>query len=470
LLLLLGAFALSRAAAYAAGVRFDSAPLGYFWQIIDPELLRTRLLESLFYLHAQPPLFNAYLGAVLKLFPVHFEGALQAVYLGLGLVQAVGVYLLLCALGFRRWTSAIVAAALSVTPAALIYENWLFYEYPTVTLLVLSALALHRFLVRGTILWGACFFGLLATVMYLRSFFQVAWLLLVIALLLLTRPDRRRATLLTGAGAAAVVLLLIGKNLVVFGVPTTSSWFGMNLAEVVYSQVPRAERERLVERGELSRVSLLDPFSDPSEYLAVARRPPERGVPVLDRLTKTSGRENMNNEILIGVSRDYAKDSLRLIRRRPAAYAKAVVYSGGLYLQPSTETPFVTANRSQLGWYGTVFDRAVLLQPADDEIGWAILAVHTAALLYGLVLAVRLLNRRVEATATSVTLAYVWLTLAYVTIVVALTQVMENERMRYLVDPLALVLFAAAVRETAAWRASRRRGGETPAAELARSA
>jgi hypothetical protein len=453
----LGVFMLSRLAVYAAGVRFDSAPLGYFWQILDPELLRTRLLESLFYLHAQPPLFNAYLGAVLKLFPVHFAGVLHAMYLGLGLVQAVGVYLLLCALGFRRWTSAIVAAALSVTPASLIYENWLFYEYPTVTLLVLSALALHRFLFRGTILWGVCFFGLLATVMYLRSFFQVAWLLLVIALVLFTRPDRRRATLLTGAGAAAAVLLLIGKNLVVFGVPTTSSWVGMNLVQVVYSQVPLAERQSLAERGDLSRVSLLPPFSDPAEYLAVAPRPPARGVPAVDRLTKSNGRENMNSEIMIGVSRDYMKDALRMIRRRPGAYGRAVLLSGGEYLWPATETPFVAANRSKLEPYATAVDRALLLQPRHGKIAWGIFALHAAALLYGCLLALRLLRRRIEATPTSVTLAYTWLTLAYVTIVVALTEVLENERKRYVVDAFAVVLAAAAVREAAAWRASRRR-------------
>jgi hypothetical protein len=58
-------FGASRAAAYAAGVRFDSSPLAFCWQLVDPDLLRTRLLESLFYLHGQPPLFNLYLGVLL---------------------------------------------------------------------------------------------------------------------------------------------------------------------------------------------------------------------------------------------------------------------------------------------------------------------------------------------------------------------------------------------------------------------
>lgn len=44
-------FAVSRAVAYAFGVRFNANSIRCFPQIVDPELLRSQLLESLFYLH-----------------------------------------------------------------------------------------------------------------------------------------------------------------------------------------------------------------------------------------------------------------------------------------------------------------------------------------------------------------------------------------------------------------------------------
>ena len=50
-----------------AGVRFDAHALGIYYQFIDPPLLESRLLESLFYSHGQPPLFNLFLGLVLKI-------------------------------------------------------------------------------------------------------------------------------------------------------------------------------------------------------------------------------------------------------------------------------------------------------------------------------------------------------------------------------------------------------------------
>ena len=61
---ILSIFAISRAAYYAAGVRFDITPLDKFFQIADPLLLRTRLFETLLYLHTQPPGFNLMIGVV----------------------------------------------------------------------------------------------------------------------------------------------------------------------------------------------------------------------------------------------------------------------------------------------------------------------------------------------------------------------------------------------------------------------
>ncbi len=456
------AFAVSRGAAYGAGVRFDSSPLEYFLQYIDPDLLETRLLESLFYLHGQPPLFNLLLGVVLKLAPGHFGAAMHAVYLSLGLMLSLAMYLVLVRVGLRRWTSAVVAALLSATPAFVLYENWLFYEYPVAALLVLSALALSEFLRRGTFLSASTFFLLLASVIYVRSIFQIAWLLLALGLLLAVRADLRRTVLLASALPTLVVLLLIVKNVVLFGVPTTSSWFGMNLAQVVYHAIPAADRRPYVERGELSRVSLIDPFSPPAEYRPfVSSR--ATGVPVLDSFVKSGGAPNMNNKILIDVSREYFSDSLYLVRVRPRAYARAIVDGGKLYLRPTTVQGFIAQNRSEIEAYDDLFNRVVLLRTRHAfNIGWTILAAHVLALIYGLRLTYRLLRRRVVASAAAVTLAYVWLTLAYCTVIVTFTQVVENDRIRFFLDPLVVILVAVPVRDTfhnVSLRRSRRGAG-----------
>jgi hypothetical protein len=58
-------FAVSRLGYYLLGVRFDARPVLHYYQFADPELLKHRLFESLFYLHVQPPGWNFYTGAVL---------------------------------------------------------------------------------------------------------------------------------------------------------------------------------------------------------------------------------------------------------------------------------------------------------------------------------------------------------------------------------------------------------------------
>ena len=444
-LLLLAAFAVSRGAAYGAGVRFDAGTLEDYWQFIDPELLRTRLLESLYYLHSQPPLFNLLLGVGLKLAPDHFGAAMHAVYLVLGLMLSLAMYLVLVRVGLGRWTSAVVAALLSATPAFLLYENWLFYEYPVAALLVLSALALSEFLRRGTFWSASAFFVLLASIIYVRSIFQIAWLVLSLGLLLAVRPDLRRTVLWASALPVLLVLLLIVKNVIVFGVPATSSWFGMNLAQVVYYAIPAADRRPYVERGELSRVSLIDPFSAPADYLPFVPAPRATGVPVLDRFVKSEGSRNLNNKIMIDVSRDYFRDSIHMVRVRPRAYARAIVDGGKLYLRP---TKVGGQNQSEIQGYEDVFNRVVLLQTRYlVDFGWTILAAHVFALVYGLRLTYRLLRRRIVASVASVTLAYVWLTLAYTTVIVTFAQIAENDRIRFLLDPLVVILLAVPVRD-----------------------
>src|SRR6266571_3865653 len=158
-LLALGvAFVVSRIGIYWAGVRFDASPLPEFYQYIDPLLLKHRLLESLFYLHSQPPLYNLGLGVLLKLFPGHFSAAAHAVYLVLGLVLGLASYSLLVRLGLPDWGAAALAVLVAVSPATLLYENWLFYEYPVAALLVLSAVVFDCFLRRRCFWTGFGFF------------------------------------------------------------------------------------------------------------------------------------------------------------------------------------------------------------------------------------------------------------------------------------------------------------------------
>jgi Dolichyl-phosphate-mannose-protein mannosyltransferase len=439
------AWAVSRVAAYAAGVRFDAGTLGVFWQLIEPDLLRHRLLESLYYLHSQPPLFNLFLGAVLKTFPTGSTHVFQAVYSLLGLVEAVTVYALLARLGTSRAVAVAGGMLVAVLPATILYENWLFYEFPVAVALLLAALALHRFVERGSVAWGIAFFTLLAAVMYTRSVFQHVWLAAALLLVLVSAPQLWRRALLTAAIPLMAVALLYAKNVVEFGVFGTSSWSGMNVAQVIFTSVPVEERAQLVREGTLSRVSLADPFSDLSAYRGAYEPPAPTGIPVLDRAKMANGDANRNNLAYVEISRKYMRDALALIRERPDAYADSVLDGLQLFLTPSSDFLFVEENRQRIRPYEHVFNGFVLGRtPHVRGIAWGILLAYLIAFVYGSIVFARALRRR-DGDAASVTVAFVWLTVVYVTLVLVLAQVTENQRIRYLIDPLAVVLVALAV-------------------------
>ena len=150
--ILTGAFAVSRLIAAAAGVRFDSNVLDGtrntdMWQLLDVRLLKYHLIESVWHLNSQPPLFNLYCGLVLKLpagMQVPFE-VVSALILGLAIVLCT--YLLMVELGVPRLVAVLVTLVCVVaSPAYILYENWLNYSYPTAAFGVIAAWCLVRYL------------------------------------------------------------------------------------------------------------------------------------------------------------------------------------------------------------------------------------------------------------------------------------------------------------------------------------
>ncbi|MES2387281.1 MAG: hypothetical protein V4543_04725, partial [Bacteroidota bacterium] len=93
-LILLGlVFIISRILAYLAGVRFDSdTMLADTWQLADAKLLQTNLLQTIFYLNTQPPLFNLFVGLVLKIFPHSYNAFLHVVFVLLGALNGYCLY------------------------------------------------------------------------------------------------------------------------------------------------------------------------------------------------------------------------------------------------------------------------------------------------------------------------------------------------------------------------------------------
>src|SRR5262245_44182174 len=79
----------ARVAYFVAGVRFDTSPFPGYMQFIDDELLRERLIESIWYSHAHPPGLSLLVGLAYRSFGDHAPLFLSLLYHGLGFAVAL---------------------------------------------------------------------------------------------------------------------------------------------------------------------------------------------------------------------------------------------------------------------------------------------------------------------------------------------------------------------------------------------
>jgi len=468
-------FAVSRVLYGLAGVRFDTAvPLRGYMHFIDVRLLQHDLWNSLWHFHAQPPLFNLFLGMVLHL-PGSHGAWFHVFFVTMGAALTVTMFLLMRELGVSVGLAFVTTALFVVLPVTVLYENFLLYTYPVALLLLVSGLFLVRYLRTRRPLYGFVFFGALAALVLLRGTFHLAWLLAVaVGILIFARPRSHRALALLLIPVIAAVFWY-GKNWVQFGITSSSSWAGMNLAKVTLQQAPRAELEDLVRRGELSRQALIVPFSAPEVYQPLPRR---TGIAVLDEHRKTGGAINYNHMVYVKVSDRYFDDAVRFIRAHPTQYTRTVGYSFRFFWLPGSDW---RSERPITDGLDRFLNRFLFLQPrgyfshelhgytspvstyAPDlaQMAWGPVLVYLAVWVTSISAAWAVLRRKQLADrARTVTIAFLGLTVLYATVVSNAFEVGENNRFRFETDPVVWVLFVvllARLAHGASTRFARRR-------------
>jgi hypothetical protein len=476
------------------GVSFEISDK--LWQLLDAEVLRTDPLRSLYFLHAQPPLFNALYAASLQLPAGIGPSFLQIVY-GLSSIAMVVIFhFFLRRFGYGPVVAAVGAAGFSVLPQVLIYENMFHYAHLEATLVLggmyfaATYLSGHRL---GSLAGLACCLVALAL---LRSLFHLAWVAVaLLAIWHLGRPrfDRTLPSLLVVVAAIAMVTSLYVKNRVEFGFFSSSSWQGLNTVSMAlplragdagaFPAVADDFRARLA-RGDFS----------PSASLAIAASnfwagwlptakgcaAGERPVVALCSIRKSNGEENFNNIAIIRYARELGGDAVHAVRLYPAFYARRVASS----LMTFFGTPSWSYAKPGMALqaYATAWDRLVLFQPdrafspeRSHDTGWALVASRflsaslplCAFVLGGVLLIVVRGAAEAIGTLRGRGRSADWIFPMLVTgLFLVLPNVInggETDRIRYSIEPVLLLAWADAAivlwREVRRRSSQRRRGG-----------
>ncbi len=487
-LLLLLVFAVSRIVYYALGVRFDARPLSTFFQIIDPELLRHRLLESLYYLHAQPPGFNLYAGILLKLFPIHYAIAFHALHLILGAAICCLLYHLMCACGVHSAIAFVLSALFTISPGVVMFENFFLYEYLVVFLLIAAATALYHFFQRKNSVYAATVFSCIFLLVLIRSHFQLIFLLLVFACLVYFGKPRRRAILWAGSIPVLLASAFYLKNWVLFGTLSGNTWMGMNMDVITSHQLTPPEAQDLIHAGIISPVSLIDAGAPISAYARFITPPRKTGIPVLDEQVTSTGATNFNNIAFLQVDRYYIRDGPAILRHYPRAYLRSIEKAWFSYFLPTGDFSNFDLNRPKIWAIDRFFNVVFFGQWKDatdrKQLGAMQANGHSLSLiLYTgtfLIVGLPLLwaggiyylitgwRKKTLDGATIALLVFLLSTITYLTSVANFLSSFEGNRYRFQMDGFFLVLFGMALEQARQGLSEKRQPSDLKPAEFTR--
>jgi len=369
-------------------------------------------------------------------------GFLHGLFMGFGLVLALVLFYGLLELDWPPRIALLTVVVAALTPGWIVYENWLFYDFPVLVLLAVACLGLFRFSRTGQWTDLVVFVAAVTSVTLTRSLFHLVWAIGSIGMIAFLRPrlGYRQALVVF-----ALPLVLIGgwyaKNGIVFGFFGSSSWLGFSLAKTATAKLEPVDREAMVAKGEISSFALVTPFSPLERYESAAGvHFQDSGVAALSRRFKSSGAPNFNHRGFVDVSDRCRKDALRVIRVRPAIYGKSVFtalrrfFSSSVAFPPFLENLVVMA---PIYYFGEMtWDRPVV-------VGAVFLGVLLFS-FFGTLSALRQ-DRRSQGV---VRLWVLW-TLLWVLVVGSLVEIGENHRFRFMVTPLVWLTLADAGRRMA---------------------
>lgn len=444
LVVLVIAFFASRFLYFDIGIRFDSTLLFSGIQFLDVNLLQHRLIESIFHLHCQPPLFNLLLGVMLKAFPGSIDTAFHVLFMGFGLILVLSMYGVSRMVGVPTILSLTITILYLASPAAVLYENFLLYTYPTASLLCLSALLLALWDRTGSHAFGAAFFSTLGAVILTRSVFQMPWFLAVGLIVAASAGTERRSVV----GLAIVPFLIVcswqAKNYVQFGSVATSTLLGLNLTRNTVERLSPDQVTEMVRAGRLSGLATMPALSEFEAYGLDDPQP--TGIPALDQKVKERPSVGPNHNFVgyIQVSNLRLQDALIVIASHPAQFAQNVLDAVSIWLRPAFEALHGTRNAEALGF----LDPVLVTQGAEGVSRWLsgglVALCYIVALLYGAAVTVRLV-RDSDISPCRPVMAFMWLTVLYAAIVVNLTEIWENNRIRFMTDPYVWIMVASAL-------------------------
>ena len=430
--------------ATGVSIRHDFPPStwDFFWQNIPAVDLRDRALQSLWHLHAQPPLWNALNAPLIKLFGDAQPDALQVVHIALGAGMAALAVVIAARLTGSAIAGAVAGALVALNPALVLYEAYALYEVLCAFLLMVAFWMVLRAGPEGRTGPLLVAVAAIAALVLTRSLYHVAVMLPAVAGATLLARNRRVVLV----GALALALLPLGwyaKNRVQSGFFGGSSWYGMGLWRVALFRYQPADLAPLAADGGLDPVVGILAFSPPSAYRRLGYDR-ESSVPLLSR-------DDYHNVNVPAISAAYGRSASALIRFSPVHFVGNALIGYGNFSAPSSEYDHLAPDRDRMGLHVGAYRLITglpLVRAADRGLPIGTFGSLFALLIpLGLVahgaLLVRQARREGLGRALCLDAALVGASaiVLYTTLVGSALELGENVRFKFMIEPLLLTVW-----------------------------
>lgn len=411
------------------------------WQYLNIETLKHNLLNGVWYDHTQPPIFNIFLGFIIKLSGSHAPLVFSIVFKVLTLLNSFLLLRIIKQQSSHKYIPIFFTILYLLSPATMLFENELFYTTFVSLLLLVSCNFLTQYQSSANPKNIIGFLLAISLICLTRSMYHLVWLLLPVLYLIIYHRKQKyfRKLLFTGLFFIVLVSSWYVKNYQIFGKFTASTWQGMNIARNVFHDVLITDS---------AKIAAIEPFSKISAYKKFLLRDPDpkfRNLNDRDLMQEYKNDTFINEKHIsyIKISDLYMQESKLEIKNNPAGYLKNVVQSSIIFFTPATRYPVNELQARKLKYYDLFysFNLSQLAQSKQERrIALTLSALPKLAIyLFVFFLTIKNGIRRKHIPIIPLFIIY---TIAYVFCISSLFEHYENMRFRFEVEPLFLILTA----------------------------
>jgi hypothetical protein len=429
--IIIGFFILSRIFLFFIGMKFDGSVLDWCWQCIDETLYKDRFLESLWYINGQPPLFNFFLGAVYKLANPYFSVIFELVFKLISLISALLIYKILSLVHVNQKFSLACSILYLILPFVIIYENWLFYNFPATAILLSICYFFLKCLKDLTSRNLAFCFGWASFLCLYLSMYHIIWYLGLMLLLIVTLGFRSKI-LIYGLFFLSPIVFWYGKNYVLYGQFAGSTWLGMSLEKFIWPH-----------RSAIGNVDIFGPIKKYKHLLKEDNRYPD--VKVLHMDEKVNGSRNLFHIQYLQVSASSMKDFKEFVSLFPMMYLEISSWGFFIFFNPASTYSFLGEPYGKIKLYADIMNLDLMSIFVSNQYNGS--KKQSMALIIPLLISsfYLLSRRRINSKILNSLALFIIFNIIYLVTVSSLFELAENNRYRVMINPLIMIYFIIAI-------------------------